>query len=71
MDIVSRPTGIQKIDHFMKDVVAAFKQLVQVRLSGVNKGVKPAINFIAGSGITITVKDNPGAGSVDVTIGVA
>lgn len=66
---VVRQTGIQKIDMFMRDASDFIKRVIQVRLSGVNKGTKPTLNFIAGSGITITVVDNPKTGAIDITIG--
>jgi len=41
---------------------------VEVQNAGSSIGVRPAINFIAGSNISYTIADNPGSGRVDVTI---
>lgn len=68
MAVISRPTGISKLDLFMKDVVDAFKKLLQVRLNSQVVGTKSSINFIAGTGITITVTDNPDKDCIDVTV---
>jgi len=37
--------------------------------SGVYTDKRPKLNFIAGTGITITVAENPAEDTVDVTIG--
>jgi len=67
---IARPTGIAKLDLFMKDVVEAFKKLVQIRLNSQIVGTKASINFIAGQGITITINDNPDKDCIDITIGL-
>ena len=44
------------------------KQQVSVALAGTEAGVRSQVNFIQGSGTTLTVADNPGNNRVDVTI---
>ena len=44
------------------------KQQVSVALGGTEAGVRSQVNFIQGSGATLTVADNPGSNRVDVTI---
>lgn len=41
---------------------------VQVAGSGTVAGVRPEINIIAGTNVTVTAADNPGANRVDVTL---
>ncbi len=41
---------------------------VQVERAGTAVGTRPTINLIQGSGMTVTVADNPGANRVDVTL---
>lgn len=41
---------------------------VQVAAGGTVAGVRPEINVIAGTNVTVTAADNPGAGRVDVTV---
>jgi len=41
---------------------------VNVSQSGTLKGVEQGINIIAGTGVTVTVTDNPGTGNVDITV---
>lgn len=41
---------------------------VAVKLSGVLQGTRTNLNFIQGAGITLSVADNAGADSVDVTV---
>src|SRR6185312_4539402 len=41
---------------------------VQVAANGTVAGVRPEINLIAGTNVTVTAADNPSAGRVDVTI---
>lgn len=43
-------------------------QTVEIAKAGVIQGTRDEINFIDGSGASVTVTDNPGSGRVDVTI---
>lgn len=41
---------------------------INVSQAGTFKGAEGGINLIGGSGITLTITDNPGSGNVDITI---
>ncbi len=41
---------------------------IEAQLAGATIGQRPIFNFIAGSGVTITIADNPGNSRVDITI---
>ena len=43
-------------------------QRIDIRSAGTLAGTRPAINFIAGSNVTVTAADNAGSNRVDVTI---
>ena len=43
-------------------------QRIGILSAGVTAGTRPALNFIAGSNVTITAADNAGSNRVDVTI---
>lgn len=62
------PSGIPKVDQFMKEVAEAFKKLISVKVNSSAIGTKTTLNFIAGSGINITAVDNPNTGAIDITV---
>lgn len=69
MKLVSRPTGIEKIDLFFRDTVENIKRLIEVAKNGVKVSVRQRLNFIAGDNVTLDVVDNTDTKSVDITIG--
>lgn len=51
-------------------VVTAVNERVTVMKNGTRAGAQPAVNFIQGSGCTITVAEDPANGRINVTISV-
>jgi hypothetical protein len=51
-----------------KKITLALIRALNILSGGTSIGVRPKLNFIAGSDTTVAVSDNPGQDRVDVTI---